>query len=556
MNQIVRPFDHVGADDGAKSSALYRFPAKELEAASRARQNREPAEVAVIGGGIAGLVAAYELARAGEHVALFEASQRLGGRIETARFAGARGQVHAELGAMRVPKDHDCTRHYLEVCGLHDRPFVSEERLLLLGDAEPVNFDQLKGVELADPYRSYSLPGKPGIRTGDPFELMGAMLKPLIDAFDDPGWRAAYGVDPLSASGMALEAAQLSVWQVMGNAGSVHDPITGVSTRAAGDSEMWEYVARATGQLWFEKSSLLQWLVDGPRAISAEKIEPVEGMDALITGLDGKAKELGVKIHKGREVLRIGFGAGDAVTLAATNGPDQTFRFVICAVPAPAVLAIDFDGRMPPSLRYALSNISYMPMAKAVAHCLQRPWERGFAGGASYTDLPIQQVWYPSDNVKTGKGEGQLSNTMAKDDAGGYSGEGPFETTDPAMVVSDGALTAAYCWGANAQRFIALSPDDREKTVRRCLERLHPGIEPLIKAVEVNTFGAAGLGGGAIAYFAPGEQERYQAALGTALPTDGPPRLFFAGEHLLPMHGWIQTSIQTSLAAVMSVLRS
>ncbi len=44
--------------------------------------------VIVVGGGIAGLTTAYDLARAGVDVALFEADDRLGGKIRTTPFAG------------------------------------------------------------------------------------------------------------------------------------------------------------------------------------------------------------------------------------------------------------------------------------------------------------------------------------------------------------------------------------------------------------------------------------------------------------------------------------
>ncbi|RIK18273.1 MAG: amine oxidase, partial [Chloroflexi bacterium] len=55
-------------------------------------------KVLILGAGIAGLVAAYELKKAGHTPLLLEAQNRLGGRILTLRAPFAEG-LHAEAGA-------------------------------------------------------------------------------------------------------------------------------------------------------------------------------------------------------------------------------------------------------------------------------------------------------------------------------------------------------------------------------------------------------------------------------------------------------------------------
>ncbi len=50
--------------------------------------------VAVIGGGVSGLTAAYVLARSGHHVTLYEADDRLGGHARTQRVTGPDGRSH------------------------------------------------------------------------------------------------------------------------------------------------------------------------------------------------------------------------------------------------------------------------------------------------------------------------------------------------------------------------------------------------------------------------------------------------------------------------------
>lgn len=81
--------------------------------------------IAVVGGGIAGLTAAYELALLGHNVTVLEATDRAGGRIFTERFGNQSGP-YAELGAMRIPYGHRCVDHYVDRFRLATRQFVSE----------------------------------------------------------------------------------------------------------------------------------------------------------------------------------------------------------------------------------------------------------------------------------------------------------------------------------------------------------------------------------------------------------------------------------------------
>ncbi|MBI1395029.1 MAG: NAD(P)-binding protein [Betaproteobacteria bacterium] len=79
------------------------------------------AEVAIVGAGMAGIVAAYELMKLGLRPVVYE-SRRLGGRLHSEPFKGADGVV-AELGGMRFPKSSRSFYHYLDLCGLDTRPF-------------------------------------------------------------------------------------------------------------------------------------------------------------------------------------------------------------------------------------------------------------------------------------------------------------------------------------------------------------------------------------------------------------------------------------------------
>ncbi|MDT9595357.1 NAD(P)/FAD-dependent oxidoreductase [Nocardioides zeae] len=77
-------------------------------------------EVGVVGAGLAGMVAAYELMDLGLRPVVYEPGQ-IGGRLRTHRFGGD-GPV-AEMGGMRFPSSSTTFFHYAERLGLANRPF-------------------------------------------------------------------------------------------------------------------------------------------------------------------------------------------------------------------------------------------------------------------------------------------------------------------------------------------------------------------------------------------------------------------------------------------------
>jgi tryptophan 2-monooxygenase len=105
------------------------------------------AEVAVIGGGLSGIVAAYELMKLGLKPVIYEQG-RLGGRLRSQVFQGAEGII-AELGGMRFPISSTGFYHYVDLVGLQKKPFPNP-----LDTASPSTMIDLEGelsyIESAD----------------------------------------------------------------------------------------------------------------------------------------------------------------------------------------------------------------------------------------------------------------------------------------------------------------------------------------------------------------------------------------------------------------------
>ncbi|MCA1578210.1 MAG: FAD-dependent oxidoreductase [Acidobacteria bacterium] len=79
-------------------------------------------KVLILGAGMAGLVAAYELTQLGHDVTVLEARTRPGGRVHTLREPFADG-LYAEAGAARIPNNHELPLKYVKTFDLPLEPF-------------------------------------------------------------------------------------------------------------------------------------------------------------------------------------------------------------------------------------------------------------------------------------------------------------------------------------------------------------------------------------------------------------------------------------------------
>ena len=140
-------------------------------------------KVLVVGAGLAGLAAAYELTQAGHEVTVLEARSRAGGRVLTLREAFADG-LYVEAGAATVHDTHDLTIHYARLCDLPLDPIPHAQggatlyqvrgRRIVEGPETPLSFD------LTPEERAL---GRRGIRE--------RYLQPLLLQIGDttaPGW--------------------------------------------------------------------------------------------------------------------------------------------------------------------------------------------------------------------------------------------------------------------------------------------------------------------------------------------------------------------------------
>ncbi len=470
-------------------------------------------QVGIIGGGIAGLTAAYELSQLSYEVTILEASHRLGGRIYTHYFSDG---SYGELGAMRIPINHSCVLHYVEKFNLSKGSFVNYNPnafYYLRGQKARLNqFQKLFSVYHLDPAESI-----------DPRVLYENILKELLDCLSD---REKWEIfSPTFTSGKLKEYNRLTFSQYF---------------RDRLSPDAFELVGRATGMIYYDEISVWSGLIDFFAWYQAEQYQLVGGMETLVKAF---VERLPGKIERNAKVNLLQM-TDQGVRVGWDNlgsKKEQEFDYVICTVPATALARIEFYPPLPANKIQAICGLGYSNAAKTIFHCTARPWELydHIYGGGSFTDLPMEKCWYPSDNAILADSQTEKLCWVAQ---------------DPEISHQPTAFTAAYRWDSNVRHFLSLEEGKRTDLTLAEVKQLHSQIDRYVDDVIHCIWDEkTQVGSGAYAFFAPGEQERYQSLLCQSYPLEKP-RVFFAGEHLAINHASIQGAMYTAVAAVIELL--
>ena len=439
-------------DAGQPAPVTVRVAAEVLAAAQAGLEPRpQPAKrVIVIGAGLAGLVAAFELRRQGHEPLILEAQHRVGGRIYTLRnFAPG---LYAEAGGMRIPRAHDLTLAYCDLFGLELRPFVmgNPNGLVHIGGermtaAEAEEHPERLPFDLADHEKGRSVNALWDEATKD--------LREMVEREGPSAWEAIvaqYDKDSLreflTAKGFSEGA--IEAYGVLN------------FVEAELNSAVIEELREDIGKAYVDMQEIAGGMDRLPNAFYAE-LADVTRFGAEVTAIDQDPHS--VTIHYQTKGGRF----------------SVTGDYAVCTIPFSVLQTVEAIKPFSREKQRAIRQLSYSASTKILFQVRRRRWEEldDIYGGATVTDLAIRRMNYPTPDPNNPRG----------------------------------MLLASYTWGQDAARWGAMDDETRIEQALEDVAKIHPWIGEEFEVGASHAWYDDPWARGAFALFEPEQQTHLQA---------------------------------------------
>ena len=487
---------------GMEAMGLLNAPPASAEPFDVPRATGPNRKVVILGAGIAGLVSAYELKRAGWDVTVLEARDRIGGRVWSIRGGdrivqtGRPDQVcrfspglYLNAGAARLPSRHRTILGYAKRLGVPVEVMVNSSR--------STKWD----------FGGRIITARQAIN-----DVRGRISELLAKAID----RGALDQELRGGDKTAMRQFIAFYGELADNGGYRPQGRSGYRVEPGGYTQVGEALApMSLADIMQSRAIALPLMFEEFFDQQTPMMQPVGGMDRIAHALYLQVRQ---SVHLNTPVTAIRrAGAGVRIERGAQGAPIEA-DYCICALPLTTLQRIPSDFSS--AKQAAIRDVPYLPSVK-VGFESPRFWEdEGIYGGIGWSDQANENILYPSGNFESERG----------------------------------VLVGAYCAGWTGDHlgpFNAMSHDERFRVSREVIERMHPGKGHLLEKPITVAWGSTPWSEGV----GPMHPDFTDAARGARytelLRPEGP--IVFAGEHLSYVLYW-QEGAALSAHAAMRVL--
>ncbi|TDX48453.1 flavin monoamine oxidase family protein [Orenia marismortui] len=498
-------------------------------------------KVGIIGGGLAGLAAAFELRKLGFDITIFDAlKDRVGGRVYTYYFNKSK-ELYGELGPMRIPISHESTWHYIDLFNLNTRPFIqnNENAFIYVGDLRVRNdplgrnvmkkiypMFKLRGLERRTPWQKLLSYGLTTTLSRIPPRIRREILKikkhyhPLIKYWTSFNERQVLEKMNLSQGAISM-------------LGSVSPFVEDFFYYSYSEVLQEEYTV-AYSFLYEIIGGLAKLPISFYKSLTSNTPTEYDNIPTNRLGkITWKSDHLITEISQNPEKNQVILKYNNNLS----SNTIESFDYIICAIPFSSLRLVTVDPLFSTMKMVAIRDLGYSNSQKTVLLCKNRFWEEGgennrIIGGGSYTDLPITSIWYPSDHARC------IYNNKCS----------PKES---------GVLLASYNFTLDAVRLGNLIKPRRIEEIKRQVESVHGlprgYLDNIVKDYKSVNWNEQSEFYGAFAYFQP-EQKRIYSS--TIIRPEYNNKVFFAGEHTSATHAWMQGALRSGMRAANQLAKS
>ncbi len=328
-------------------------------------ERRGPAKkVLILGAGLAGLVAGYQLAEAGHDVTILEAQMIPGGRVRTLREPFSDG-LYAEAGAGRIPDTHSITLHWVRMFGLQLDPFYPTT----LADIE-----YHRGKRIRVPRGSGINMAQVPLNLTPEERKLG--FQGMKEKYYLPLLRKVWSVPPEQwPSAEVLPYGEMRLDEFLRLQGASPDAV--------------RYFA-----FGFEHDSVLDFLRDAASHEVRKMFRIRGGNDLLPRAI---AEELAENIRYGAAVVRIEHDEKGVRAVFQQMGTHHTLSAdaMIITLPFTVLRRLELAPRFSAEKQRAIDELTYFSVSRVYLQTRTRFWEADGLNGFAITDHPMA-IWSPA----------------------------------------------------------------------------------------------------------------------------------------------------------------